>query len=66
MPTTTTLDLVVRFLAADEQSLTRWRDQDGLTLAEIRDRLRDDYRITVSIETVRRWLADTAPAEAAS
>lgn len=67
MPSTTTLDLVVRILAVDKQSLAKWRDDDGLTLAEIRDRLRDEYRITVAIETVRRWLSElTEPAEAAS
>lgn len=37
-------------------TLMGWRDE-GLSLLRCRDRLRDDYGISVSIETIRRWLS---------
>jgi hypothetical protein len=52
-----THDLVGRLLEADGVSLERWRT-DGLTLAEISFQLRDRYDVRISVETIRRWLAD--------
>lgn len=54
--------LVERLLETDGTSLTKLRDEDGLTLAEISYKLRDEHDVKVSIETIRRWLADTAGA----
>lgn len=37
----------------------------GLTPPQVRDRLRDEHRVDVSVATVRRWLA-ALPTEAKS
>lgn len=55
--------LVERLLATDDTSLEAWRSE-GLTLAEVSYRLRERYDVRISVETVRRWLAE--PAEVAS
>jgi hypothetical protein len=44
--------------------LTTWRSE-GQSLATMRDRLRDDHAITVSVSTVSRWLDRFAPEPAA-
>lgn len=56
---TSSQHLVERLLAADGQSLAGWR-ADGLSLAAIVRRLHDDYDITVSTETIRRWTETAA------
>jgi len=33
------------------------RRAEGRSVSEIRDELRDEHHITVSVRTVRRWLA---------
>lgn len=43
--------------------LAIWR-YEGDTFTEIAWRLRTDYGITVSAETVRQWCADDGPAAA--
>lgn len=58
---TTSRELVERIIAPD--SLASWYSS-GSTLADIAYKLRSEYDIRVSVETVRRWLAE--PSEQAA
>jgi len=52
--TTTRRDLIERIVPGFGVSLAD-RRSNGQSWAQIRDWLRDDYTITVSTETLRRW-----------
>lgn len=53
-----TFPLYDRILGGTLTALIRDNRKAGLTPAEIRDVLRDDHDVTVSVETVRRWVRE--------
>lgn len=56
-----TFHLIDRLLDGQLAALLgRW-NAEGVSNYEIAQRLRDEHRVTVSAETVRRWVNDLAP-----
>ena len=58
MSRTSVYPLYDRILDGKLKELLTGFSGEGLTPPQVRDRLRDEHKVDVSVATVRRWLAD--------